>query len=337
VLDCHAHSPEALEEIMKAWTSLLALAVSTLCTVSFVDTASAQATRTWVSGVGDDVNPCSRTAPCKTFAGAISKTAAGGEINCLDPGGFGAVTVTKSITIDCTGTFGSVLASSSTGVILNGASIDVVLRGLSINGGTPALPGVNGIRFLQGASLIVEDCIITNFRAASPNGHGILVNNTSGTVELTVTNTVIANNGTGTAGGGIQIAPITTGGAKVVIDNVQAHNNIVNIRADTSTTSGGVEVSISNTVASQAPFHGFVAIAGTGPVKMMLDSTVSSSNAGEGVRVVGAGATIRIGRSTVTNNGIGLQTAGGTLQSYGTNQVTGNLNDGVAPAVIAQK
>jgi hypothetical protein len=322
---------------MRIWKSLFAIAVSTLCTTAYIDTASAQATRTWVSGVGDDVNPCSRTAPCKTFAGAISKTAAGGEINCLDPGGFGAVTITKSITIDCTGTFGSVLASSTTGMILNGASIDVVLRGLSINGGTPALPGLNGIRFLQGASLIVEDCIISNFKAGSTNGHGILVNNTSTTVELTVTNTVIVNNGTGTTGAGIQIAPGATGGAKVVIDNVQAHNNIVNIRADTSATSGAVEVSISNTVASQAPFHGFVAIAGTGPVKMMLDGTVASSNAGEGVRVVGAGATIRMGRSTVTNNGIGLQTAGGTLQSYGTNQVTGNLNDGVAPAIIAQK
>ena len=81
--------------------------------------ASAQATRTWVSGVGDDVNPCSRTAPCKTFAGAISKTAAGGEINCLDPGGFGTVTITKSMTIDCGATFGSILASATNGVNVN--------------------------------------------------------------------------------------------------------------------------------------------------------------------------------------------------------------------------
>src|SRR4051795_2127947 len=81
--------------------------------------AFGQATRTWVSGVGDDANPCSRTAPCKTFAGAISKTAAGGEIDCLDPGGFGTVTITKSITIDCDGTFGSILASGTNGVNVN--------------------------------------------------------------------------------------------------------------------------------------------------------------------------------------------------------------------------
>src|SRR6185503_4600434 len=81
--------------------------------------AHGQATRTWVSGVGDDVNPCSRTAPCKTFAGAISKTSAGDEINCLDPGGYGTVTITKSITIDCTGTFGSVLSSATNGINVN--------------------------------------------------------------------------------------------------------------------------------------------------------------------------------------------------------------------------
>src|SRR5688500_18185205 len=89
--------------------------------------AHAQATRTWVSGVGDDVNPCSRTAPCKTFAGAISKTAAAGVINCLDPGAYGAVTITKSLTIDCTGVAAGVLATiGSSGIVVNVAASDVV-------------------------------------------------------------------------------------------------------------------------------------------------------------------------------------------------------------------
>src|SRR5262245_13450664 len=84
------------------------------------DPAAAQATGTWVSGVGDDANPCSRIAPCKTFAGAISKTAVAGEIRCLDPGSFGAVTITKSITIDCFGTLGTILATGGiSGVIIN--------------------------------------------------------------------------------------------------------------------------------------------------------------------------------------------------------------------------
>ena len=99
------------------WISILAI------TVGAGSMAQAQATRTWVSGVGDDANPCSRTAPCKTFAGAISKTAAGGEIDALDPGGFGGVTVTKAITIDGGGgVVASLLVSGTNGVSINGSA-----------------------------------------------------------------------------------------------------------------------------------------------------------------------------------------------------------------------
>src|SRR5256884_7782627 len=125
-----------------------ALAIA-IFTFAFASMAQAQATRTWVSGVGDDVNPCSRTAPCKTFAGAISKTATGGEIDALDPGGFGAVTITKSLTIDGGGTFASVLASGTTGIIVNGANAVVTLRKLAINGAGVTL-GTNGINFITG-------------------------------------------------------------------------------------------------------------------------------------------------------------------------------------------
>src|SRR6266568_3695702 len=103
-----------------------ALAIA-IFTFAFASMAQAQATRTWVSGVGDDANPCSRTAPCKTFAGAISKTAAGGEISVLDPGGFGAVTITKSITIDGDGTLAGILASLTNGIIVNAGVNDKVV------------------------------------------------------------------------------------------------------------------------------------------------------------------------------------------------------------------
>src|SRR6188472_3729048 len=106
--------------------------VLTALAFAFPLLVSAQATRTWVSGVGDDVNPCSRTAPCKTFAGAISKTAAGGEINCLDPGGFGTLTITKSITIDCTGTFGSTLNSGG-------------INGFNVNDSLSAAPNTSDV------------------------------------------------------------------------------------------------------------------------------------------------------------------------------------------------
>src|SRR5258707_12822433 len=96
---------------------LIGLAAASVVVLLQAAPAQAQASRTWVSGVGDDANPCSRTAPCKTFAGAISKTALNGEINCLDPGGFGAVTITKSITIDCHEVFASILNALTNGIM----------------------------------------------------------------------------------------------------------------------------------------------------------------------------------------------------------------------------
>src|SRR6266700_8043564 len=136
--------------------------------------ASAQASRTWVSGVGDDANPCSRTAPCKTFAGAISKTAIDGEIDALDSAGFGAVTITKAITIDGDSNLAGVLAAGTTGVIINitatSGSNTVELRNLSINcAGT----GINGVRILSsvaGGAVLVEKCVIFGFRAGAGRG-----------------------------------------------------------------------------------------------------------------------------------------------------------------------
>ena len=121
--------------------------------------------RTWVSGTGDDLNPCSRTAPCKTFAGAISKTAAGGIINCIDPGGYGTVTITKSITIDCTGTLGSILASGLNGVTVNTAGVTVVLRDLDINGAGTTL-GLIGVNATAGTKVAVSNVRIANFSTA---------------------------------------------------------------------------------------------------------------------------------------------------------------------------
>src|SRR5215472_9685213 len=141
----------------------IAAAVLVLCALALP--AHAQATRTWVSGVGDDANPCSRTAPCKTFAGAISKTAPFGEINCLDPGGFGAVTITKSIIISCEAGTAGVLVSGTNGIVINVASTDVVyLRGLDFEGLTT---GLSGILFLGAGTLHVEHCLIRLFKSSS--------------------------------------------------------------------------------------------------------------------------------------------------------------------------
>src|SRR5947209_19596505 len=165
--------------------SILTLAVTILLGASL---ASAQASRTWVSGVGDDVNPCSRTAPCKTFAGAISKTAAGGEIDALDPAGYGAVTITKAITIDGGGgQVASVLVSGTNGIVVQAGPSDVViLRNLRFNGiGT----GINGIRWLSGKALTVENCDIFGFTT-----NGIDIAKSDGG-KAPILNTVSSNNG----------------------------------------------------------------------------------------------------------------------------------------------
>jgi hypothetical protein len=148
-------------------TSVLIVA---MC-LAFATVAQAQATRTWVSGVGDDANPCSRTAPCKTFAGAISKTAAGGEIDALDPGGFGAVTITKAITIDGGSPgMGGILANGGvTGVIINaGAGDQVTLKNLQIMG---AGTGITGVNFINGLALHVIKCQIDGFTQFGINFH----------------------------------------------------------------------------------------------------------------------------------------------------------------------
>ncbi|MDP3896712.1 MAG: hypothetical protein Q8Q62_08550 [Mesorhizobium sp.] len=305
-----------------------------------LDPASAQATRTWVSGVGDDANPCSRTAPCKTFAGAISKTAAGGEINTIDNGAFGAVTITKSITINGYFNEAGVLASATNGIIVNAGVDDVVvLRGLDIEGAPPGSPGLNGIRFLAGASLHVQDCLIRNFAAAQPNGNGILFVPTV-TSKLFVSNSKITRNGylaegAASGGAGIQVAPTGSGGAKVMIRDTLLDNNFVGLRTNTQATTGLITVDVIDTSTSGNGLHGIVAFGGTGTTNVMLRRVNSANNASVGLRASAANTTIRVGESVVTGNAVGTEIVGGAqILSYGTNQINGNTNDGPNPPLI---
>ena len=255
--------------------------------------ASAQATRTWVSGVGDDVNPCSRTAPCKTFAGAISKTAAGGEINCLDPGGFGGVTITKAITISCEAGTAGVLVSGTSGIIINAGVNDVViLKGLDIDG---VNTGIKGLSFIAGASLIVQDCVIRNFGASG--GLGIAFNPT-GASTLLVLNTVVTHNGSAVNGGGIQISPSGAGTAKALLNHVTVERN----------------------------FIGIAAVGTLASTNVQIDNSTISANLNIGV--LASGPNVRIGRSAITNN-LAAATSGATVLSYLDNQINGNNPDTV--------
>lgn len=304
--------------------------------LAFASPASAQATRTWVSGVGDDANPCSRTAPCKTFAGAISKTAAGGEISVLDPGGYGAVTITKSISIiqDSSGEAG-ILAAGTNGIIVNAAATDVVtLRGIVIDGAPPATPGLNGIRFLNGASLNIQNCLIKNFTSAS--GTGIIFAPAT-SARLMIRDTAFLNNGTGTAGDAILIKPTAAAFVSATLSRVTMDGNANGLVADSTTTTGSLLISVFDSSASSNNGVGFSLVGNSGAAQsfMALNRSGSSNNT-TGVSATGSNSSILISNSTVTGNNVGLTTASsGKTISYLNNVFLGNFGGGTPSATQA--
>jgi len=309
--------------------------LSLVCAALFLAPAAAQAqaTRTWVSGVGDDVNPCSRTAPCKTFAGAISKTATGGEIDVLDPGGFGTVTITKSITIASEGPGeGGISASGTTGVNVNCVSdtnCNVVLRGLQIDGGPLATPGQTGVKFILGKSLIISNCQIRNFTSTT-NGYGVWVATSTGTQSLLIENSTISNNGVGASntGGGVFVAPTGSATVNVALNNVALSNNNFGFRADSSGTSGGIFASVSNSQAVANTNGGVAAIGNTTPSQVTIDHTTITGN-GVGINANGGSANtiLRIGNSKLAYNATGYkQQNSAVMTSFGTNEINDNPN-----------
>ena len=278
--------------------------------------ASAQATRTWVSGVGDDVNPCSRTAPCKTFAGAVSKTAAGGEINCLDPAGFGGLTLIKALTVSCGYTLGSILASSGPGITINaGVNDRVSLRGISINGvNQTAFPGTIGIRILGAKSVSIEDSVISNM-----NLQGIQDSRTAGITELFVRNTVISHNNST----GIALGATNTG--RTSLENVFSINNLFGVAATT-----GNSVQIKRSVFAGNTGAGIEA--DVGAQVSADDCQITNNNNG-----IEANGTIRLSNSDITFNATAVFGAGG--QTYGNNRIAANAAVGTAltAAVPAQQ
>jgi hypothetical protein len=306
-----------------------------VCTVP----ASAQATRTWVSGVGDDNNPCSRTLPCKTFGNTIAKTAAGGEINCLDPGGYGAVTITKSISIICDTVFGSVLISSGTsGIIINvPAGTYVTLSGFTIDGlGSGVVSGIDGVRVLQGGNISLRNMTITGFR----DGSGVDFEPTAA-AQLIMSNVTITESGSTQqfdSDGGVYVRPAAGVTATVMMNNSRVqNNNNAGVRFDTigsvgstiiATMDNSVVSNNSNGVLAKSP-------AGTGTIKLLVNHSIFEENAGTGLIVNGTGSTVRVTNSTVSQNGTGLLTlSSGTVVSYGNNVFDGNVIDG-GPATIS--
>jgi len=294
---------------MKKVLNLLAVLVFTC---AFASLANAQATRTWVSGVGDDANPCSRTAPCKTFAGAISKTANCGEIDALDPGGFGAVTITKGITIDGTGTLAGILASLTTGITVNVASptVDVVtIRGLSING---SCNGIRGMNIIAAKEVNVEDCVIFRF-----TNEGILVNTTAASV-LNVRNSVIRDN----TGDGVG-AGTSAGQVKGTLINSSFVGNGTGIHGKNNARLVAEHCNISSSAN-----NGVLADNATAGV-VRVSNSVISNNGTNGVNASGA-SVVEINSNDIYNNGGNgaLASGGGVVQTFGNNRILANAVDG---------
>jgi hypothetical protein len=302
--------------------SLFSLALLALVFLLPGGAAQAQATRTWISGVGSDANPCSRTAPCKTWAGAIASTAAGGEIDALDPGGFGGVTITKSITLDGGGgQVASVLVSGTNGINVTAASNDIViirnlrLDGLLGNGASPGSAGINGIIFSSGAALILENVDIFGF-----NNWGINFAPSS-VANLEVVNTVLANNG----GGGILIAPAAN--ANISLSGVQVLNSGAGIRVNGSA-AATTAVALDRSIIAGSAHAGIRARGTGGAITFMINASNINGNL-VGVQADGTGSTVYIGSSTVTGNGTGVSPLSpGQILSNKNNQINGNGADG---------
>jgi hypothetical protein len=290
--------------------ALLAIAAGFLTPLLATAPASAQATRTWVSGTGDDVNPCSRTAPCKTFAGAISKTAAGGEINCLDPAGYGGVTTIKAMTFNCGYTLGSILVQGGPAITVNaGVNDRVSIRGIQMQGvNQTTTAGTIGVRILAAAAVSIENSVISNF-----GQQGILDGRTAGNTKLFIRDTIISNN----TGNGITLSATNT--SKTDIVNTSIINNLFGI----ASTTGNSSVIKRSVIAGNST--GVETDAGA---QMDVDDS-SVNNNGVGIQ---ANGTIRMSNSDIANNA--TATAGTGPQSYGNNRMNGNTSNGAGLAAV---
>lgn len=276
----------------------------------------------WVASTGSNLNDCSEENPCRLFSEAIAKTAANGTVKCKDSGFFGGPIISKPITISCaagSAAFGGVLIDANAG--------RVVLRGLDFVGTF----GEYGVRVAGGGvSLVIEDSIIHDKDTVTPYGHGVMVTNPSGMVEVSVRNTRMAGN----RGSGLTIVPTGSGSARVTVANSSSTDNGFGIRLDASSTSGRVDMTLVDTVLD-GNGSGLVVVGGAAQMRVLASRIAASNNAGHGVKVANATAQLRLSDSDVSGNGIGVEAvSGGTIQSTGNNRIYGNNGSNGAPPQI---
>ena len=306
-------------------TGILVFAISLLAGAAIAQAAIA----TWVSGTGTDAGNCQITAPCRTFAFAHDQTNNNGSINVLSSGNFGPLTITKPISIVADGVEAVMnSAAGGAGIIIQvGAAQIVSLRGLTID-----LRGTDniGISFVSGAALHLHHSVIRR------TNRGILFAPASGTSELHIADSVIANSGSI----GLLVLPSGSGGATVVLDRVRVENaDVHGMVFQGNNTTGSITATVRNSVSAGNSGQGIFAVeAGAGTTTVTIDRSAAVNN-GLGLFATGAGATIRIGNSTVSGNtqrGL-LVSDSGLIPSYGTNKVDGNGTDGDPTGTIVLK
>jgi hypothetical protein len=313
-------------------TIALASALGLLLTLC-LPVAPAEADFLYVSQHGDDANICNIPSPCKTFQGAHNTAPNGSTIICLDSFLYGAVTITKTITIDCRGT-----NASTYGIIVNAPNGAVVLRGLNIYGSYNILFSPVGVTFTNGQELHIEHSTITGFTNGG-SGFAAGINFTAGDGKLFLSDTVVSLNGNATNGGGIIIQPSGSGNRRVVLNRVQVTSNTVGIISVGGSGTTIVEVRDSTVTGNQilgAASHGIFSQSSSGLSAIVIDRSSINLNFGNGIMAQGPGTLIHIGRSDVRGNGGGLIAGGGaSILSYGDNHTKGNGNDGGPTGVLA--
>ena len=311
-------------------TKISSLAVAILLGLCLlVPPAQAQLARTFVSSLGNDANDCGRLTPCRTFQIAHNNTLPAGEITVLDPGGYGAVTITKGISIinDGVGEAGALVSGGLNGITINaGANDRITLRGITVKG--IGFGGGNGIVFQSGRFLSIENCVVRNLTGTAQNqfiGYGIIFNSNSAS-ELAVSNTVVTDN----EGHGISVVPSFN--ARVLFSSVQVYKN--GLHGIVLATNGAlVQGTADNSISSFNGFSGF-AVEGNGPTSLMVSRSVATSNGTAFSHLSGSG-TLRVSRSNIAYNNA---TWTGSVASYGDNDVRGNGDgDIAAPLGIVTK
>jgi hypothetical protein len=286
--------------------------------------AQAQAPRTFVSAAGSDSNPCSFAAPCRHFQAAVNATSAGGEVDALDPAGYGPIIISQAVTIEGQGWSYIAPPAGGNGITINAVSGTVAIHGVSLNGVGIAM--TVGIEFISGGSLNVQDSVVRNF---SVNGISFQPN-TSSPSQIYVSNTLVSDN----SGQGIIIEPAGTGTTNGVLDHVKMQNNGAG-GLDVFTASQTISVTVSDSVSANNSLHGINAlwIGGLG-INIMVRSSSITNNANDGLLATGSHAQIWVTRSSITGNAFGVVISNGNVTTYNDNNIVGNAQGNGAPSSL---